>query len=175
MEPTSNWIPRWHVSQSSCLISFPRALRSFFPPKSVSDGSDYPWLPQTWQPTITACNMYTETRNVTIDPSSRNITSDSIPDRTPQTTWKEWQAPARTYDTLISSVSLIRNGARFVATSGSNFLTALYMQWASIGNVHSTSAVQATTCNVPWFSYPGPANETCQYSDFLTVTERSVL
>ncbi|EIM87067.1 uncharacterized protein STEHIDRAFT_167931 [Stereum hirsutum FP-91666 SS1] len=117
------------------------------PPMAFSDGHDYLWLPQTWQPTITTCNMYTEIRNVILDPSSRNITSDSIPDRTPQTTWREWQAPSETNDTLISS-------------------------WSSIANVHSMSTVQATTCNVPWFSYPDPASETCQYSDFLTVTER---
>ncbi|KAI0092971.1 hypothetical protein BDY19DRAFT_882262 [Irpex rosettiformis] len=98
----------------------------------------------SWKPTVFACNMHTETRNVTLDAHSGNISRSEDLTRTVRTTWEQWQQPEISNDIL----SL----------------------WGSIFNIHSLSTLPATLCHLPWLWTP--SNLTCQYNEYLTIAEK---
>ncbi len=62
----------------------------------------------SWKPTVFACNMRTERRNVTIDAQSGNVSQSNDLTRSVRTTWQQWEQPEISNDTLALIVSTIQ-------------------------------------------------------------------
>ena len=78
----------------------------------------------SWKPTVFACNMHTEAKNVTLDAHSGNISRSEDLSRTVRTTWEQWQQPELSNDTLTLIVSI------------PIFLSSLYSRIVTIVGVH---------------------------------------
>ncbi|KAF8494024.1 hypothetical protein JB92DRAFT_2997314, partial [Gautieria morchelliformis] len=101
------------------------------------------WNLPDFLPAIIACYLNLTNIQVNDDSSSKNITADSMPIRTVQSTWQDGKAPDLSIDPLVAG---------------------------SIFNIGTLSSIPANLCASPRLTYG--LNHTFQTFDYLKITEK---
>ena len=108
-------------------IAFHRLLTL---PKIVEDEARAPALPfNTWNPTVFACNMHTETKNVTLDARNGNISHTTNLSRAVRTTWEQWEQPQFINESNADPLTF----AASIAKCYSSWLLFLYNLYLVVG------------------------------------------